>query len=129
MKGTYSVIIGLLAVFFGAACEKFEPAAPNDHDLLDGPVEGLTESENIRFLRGDVAFNDEIFTADALITLVDIQHAGTAIHHLLRLQAGSAGFEVNVFSRCPTSVYGPRWRVGGELNIKIQCIDCFRAQA
>ena len=37
MKGTYSVIIGLLAVFFGAACEKFEPAAPNDHDLLDGP--------------------------------------------------------------------------------------------
>jgi CxxC motif-containing protein (DUF1111 family) len=44
------------------ACENFEPSAPLDHDLLDGPVDGLSESENIRFFRGDVAFNDEIFT-------------------------------------------------------------------
>jgi CxxC motif-containing protein (DUF1111 family) len=43
------------------ACENFEPAAPADHELLDGPVEGLTEAENIRFLRGDIAFNDEVF--------------------------------------------------------------------
>jgi CxxC motif-containing protein (DUF1111 family) len=44
------------------ACEAFEPSAKKDSDLLDGPVEGLTESENLRFLRGDIAFNDEIFT-------------------------------------------------------------------
>ncbi len=31
-------------------------------NLLDGPVEGLSEAENLRFLRGDVAFNDEVFT-------------------------------------------------------------------
>src|SRR5688500_14355608 len=43
-------------------CENFEPSALQDPDLLDGPVEGLSESENIRFLRGDIAFNDEIFT-------------------------------------------------------------------
>jgi CxxC motif-containing protein (DUF1111 family) len=43
------------------ACENFEPAAPADHELLDGPVEGLSEAENIRFLRGDIAFNDEVF--------------------------------------------------------------------
>lgn len=49
----------MVAVF---SCENFEPDAPLDHELLDGPVPGLTESENIRFLRGDVAFNDEVFT-------------------------------------------------------------------
>ncbi|MFZ6009709.1 MAG: di-heme oxidoredictase family protein [Bacteroidota bacterium] len=43
------------------ACENFEPAAPADQDLLDGPVEGLTPAENRQFLSGDVAFNDEIF--------------------------------------------------------------------
>jgi CxxC motif-containing protein (DUF1111 family) len=46
-------------VFSG--CENFEPAAPAGHELLDGPVEGLSEAENIRFLRGDIAFNDEVF--------------------------------------------------------------------
>lgn len=44
-----------------AGCENFEPSELNDQDLLDGPVEGLTESENIRFFRGDVAFNDDVF--------------------------------------------------------------------
>lgn len=65
MKAMDVIMPACVAVFVMAACENFEPAAPNDHDLLDGPVEGLSESENIRFLRGDVAFNDEIFTADA----------------------------------------------------------------
>ena len=32
--------------------------------MLDGPVEGLSEEENRIFLRGDVAFNDDIFTAE-----------------------------------------------------------------
>jgi CxxC motif-containing protein (DUF1111 family) len=65
MKATLSNLIAAGVMFLVSACEHFEPAAPNDHDLLDGPIEGLSESENIRFLRGDVAFNDEIFTADA----------------------------------------------------------------
>jgi CxxC motif-containing protein (DUF1111 family) len=55
----FSVFAAATAVFY--ACENFEPAAPADHELLDGPVEGLTEAENIRFLRGDIAFNDEVF--------------------------------------------------------------------
>ena len=55
-----SAILGIASLVL--CCENFEPAALQDHDLLDGPVEGLTESENIRFLRGDIAFNDEIFT-------------------------------------------------------------------
>src|SRR5687767_4257781 len=51
-----------LGVFF--SCENFEPAAPPDDSLLDGPVEGLSESENIRFLNGDIAFNDEVFVPE-----------------------------------------------------------------
>ncbi len=49
---------------FLASCEKLEPVAPADHDLLDGPVQGLTHSESRIFLAGDVAFNDEVFTPD-----------------------------------------------------------------
>jgi CxxC motif-containing protein (DUF1111 family) len=52
----------MLVLGLAMACENFEPAALEDHRLLDGPLEGLTESENIRFLRGDIAFNDEVFT-------------------------------------------------------------------
>lgn len=56
----YFGIVGLcLAV---AGCELFEPAAPADHELLDGPISGLSEAENLIFLRGDIAFNDEVFT-------------------------------------------------------------------
>jgi CxxC motif-containing protein (DUF1111 family) len=45
-----------------SACEVFEPEAPADFDILDGPVAGLNEAENLQFLKGDVAFNTEIFT-------------------------------------------------------------------
>lgn len=53
-------LFGLLLL---SACEAFEPDAPADFEILDGPVEGLNEAENLQFLRGDVAFNNEIFTA------------------------------------------------------------------
>jgi len=52
----------LLGILVFGACEEFQPKAPEDHELLDGPMEGLTETENLQFLRGDVAFNDEVFT-------------------------------------------------------------------
>lgn len=44
------------------ACTVFEPDAPPDDLLLDGPVYALSSAELARFQRGDVAFNDEIFT-------------------------------------------------------------------
>jgi CxxC motif-containing protein (DUF1111 family) len=47
-----------------AACQKFLPAAPADDEILDGPVAGLTNEQNAIFLRGDVAFNDEVFTPE-----------------------------------------------------------------
>jgi CxxC motif-containing protein (DUF1111 family) len=51
------------SLLFLAACEKTLPPAPDDNELLDGPVEGLNMQEQRRFLAGDIAFNDEVFTA------------------------------------------------------------------
>jgi CxxC motif-containing protein (DUF1111 family) len=45
------------------SCKKIFPSAPAEEDILDGPVEGLTAEQNAQFLAGDVAFNDEVFTA------------------------------------------------------------------
>ena len=52
----------ILMIVLVQACSKFEPALPGDAEILDGPVAGLTYEQNRRFLAGDVAFNDEIFT-------------------------------------------------------------------
>lgn len=46
------------------SCEKFEPAAPLEEELLDGPIEGLNPQESALFLAGDIAFNDEVFTKE-----------------------------------------------------------------
>lgn len=52
----------LFSLVFLLACEKILPPTPEENELLDGPVEGLSHDENLRFLRGDQAFNAEIFT-------------------------------------------------------------------
>ena len=51
-------------IILALACEKMLPKAPADDEILDGPLEGLTSAELAQFIRGDIAFNDEIFTAD-----------------------------------------------------------------
>ena len=55
-----------LPVFFllavAVSCSKTLPPAPEENSLLDGPVEGLSFSEQAQFLRGDIAFG-EVFTA------------------------------------------------------------------
>ncbi len=64
MKKTYIVLVGIIAaIVLVQACSKLQPAAPNDDELLDGPVEGLSYEQNRQFLAGDIAFNDEIFTS------------------------------------------------------------------
>ncbi len=54
------VIAGLLCSV--VACQKLLPGAPADDELLDGPLAGLTPEQNAVFLRGDIGFNDEVFT-------------------------------------------------------------------
>ncbi|HEX6225594.1 MAG TPA: di-heme oxidoredictase family protein [Chryseolinea sp.] len=64
MRPLLNLLVFILISGIGVSCENFEPSAPKDDTLLDGPVEGLNEAENLQFLRGDIAFNDEIFTAE-----------------------------------------------------------------
>lgn len=46
------------------ACTEFEPSMNESSQVLDGPMDGLTTSEHQQFLRGDNAFNNQIFTVD-----------------------------------------------------------------
>ena len=66
MKHTV-IILPVIAVIFAMmpSCSKFEPVAPAADEVLDGPIEGLTSSQNAQFLAGDIAFNDEIFTSQS----------------------------------------------------------------
>jgi CxxC motif-containing protein (DUF1111 family) len=54
-------VIGFAIIVF-VSCSKLLPGAPAEDQILDGPVEGLTAAEKIMFIRGDEAFNDEVFT-------------------------------------------------------------------
>lgn len=57
------VISSLIILVAGLmACQKLLPGAPDDDTVLDGPIEGLSAEQSAQFLRGDIAFNDEIFT-------------------------------------------------------------------
>ena len=56
-------VVILLLIAAVVACKKILPGAPADDEILDGPVEGLTGEQKAIFLRGDVAFNDEVFTS------------------------------------------------------------------
>ena len=51
-----------MLVLSGMACGKLLPQAKEEDELLDGPLAGLSAEENQRFLNGDIAFNDEVFT-------------------------------------------------------------------
>ena len=63
-KKCFSVIAILLVTVAGIiSCQKILPKAPVDDKILDGPIEGLTPQQNALFLRGDIAFNDDIFSA------------------------------------------------------------------
>lgn len=63
MKKTRIILVIVLLITGIVACQKMLPKALPADELLDGPVEGLSYEENRRFLSGDVAFNDEVFTS------------------------------------------------------------------
>ncbi len=53
----------LLVIIILNSCSELEPKAPEEYELLDGPIEGLTYAQSRQHLAGDVAFNDDVFTA------------------------------------------------------------------
>lgn len=62
MKRQLLIVTALVAfVFIYISCSKILPKLPADDEILDGPIEGLSSEQNRMFLRGDVAFNDDIF--------------------------------------------------------------------
>lgn len=64
MKKQWLVMGSLVTILMAAlACEKILPGKPADDAILDGPIAGLTGEQHLMFLRGDVAFNDDVFTA------------------------------------------------------------------
>jgi CxxC motif-containing protein (DUF1111 family) len=60
-KSLVLVLLIVTVTSFVLSCSKLEPALPADDETLDGPVAGLTNAQNARHLRGDVAFTDEVF--------------------------------------------------------------------
>jgi CxxC motif-containing protein (DUF1111 family) len=75
------IIIAIAAFISGlVACEKLLPKAPANDSILDGPVEGLTAAESAQFLRGDVAFNDAIFTVETGLGPVFVATSCGACH-------------------------------------------------
>lgn len=60
-KINFSFFITILMV--SISCEDLIPEAPAENELLDGPTEDLSHGEQLQFLRGDVAFNDEVFSS------------------------------------------------------------------
>ena len=46
------------------SCSKMLPGSPEEDEILDGPLEGLTTEQKKMFLKGDVAFNDEVFSKE-----------------------------------------------------------------
>ena len=62
----YSILTGALSVcMMLLSCEDLLVKAPSDDELLDGPVDGLSSDEQVRFIDGDIAFNDEVFTPNS----------------------------------------------------------------
>jgi len=66
MKPIYYLCLLAFGAFAITACEKLLPAAPEEHEVLDGTIEGLTGTENAQFLRGDLAFTRNFTPATGL---------------------------------------------------------------
>jgi len=65
MKRKFTVLLAISCfIAAGIACEKILPKAPADDSILDGPLEGLTTEQSAQFLKGDIAFNDDVFTKE-----------------------------------------------------------------
>ncbi len=63
-KRFYYIIAALSFILVIISCDKTLPNAPEENLLLDGPLEGLTHEQQLQFLKGDIAFNDDVFTVE-----------------------------------------------------------------
>lgn len=64
MRLSLGLLLWVTVLLLAVSCSKLQPATPKEDSILDGPIEGLTPEQNAQFLRGDIAFNDEVFTKE-----------------------------------------------------------------
>lgn len=65
MGRKYLLLIVFVVLVAGIiSCDKLMPDAPANDEILDGPVDGLSPEQKRIFLRGDIAFNEEIFSVN-----------------------------------------------------------------
>ena len=62
MRKLFSLYFIFLASIICISCESLFPEGPAEDQILDGQVDGLSPDQLSLFLKGDVAFNDQIFT-------------------------------------------------------------------
>jgi CxxC motif-containing protein (DUF1111 family) len=79
-KKIYLLGLTIATIVFISACEKILPSAPADDELLDGPINGLTYNQNAQFLKGDAAFNNEVFTAETGLGPVFVANSCGSCH-------------------------------------------------
>ncbi len=58
----FSLFVVILS--FLASCDKLLPKAASDDELLDGPIAGLSNAQSLQHLKGDAAFNNQVFTSE-----------------------------------------------------------------
>lgn len=63
-KRLLATMVTLCTLIAIASCDKLTPAAPDDDTVLDGTVDNLTSQQSMQHLRGDIAFNNQIFTPE-----------------------------------------------------------------
>lgn len=79
-KKWISVLMICSLVIMILSCQELIPGAPEEDALLDGPIEGLTFAESRQFLAGDIAVNDEIFTAQTGLGSVFVAQSCGSCH-------------------------------------------------
>ena len=58
MNNLKKYLFAFLLAFIFTSCEKTVPLGPEENEVLDGPMEGLSSAEKIRFIKGDEAFGE-----------------------------------------------------------------------
>lgn len=80
MKAFRVLLLLAAGIFVVISCQKLLPKAPGEDEILDGPLEGLSQEQLKRFLAGDVAFNDEIFTASSGLGQIFVANSCGSCH-------------------------------------------------
>lgn len=80
-RSIFKLILTITIIdFLLISCGGLLPPAPESDQLLDGPVEGLTTAQIQQFLRGDFAFNNQIFTSESGLGPVFVANSCGSCH-------------------------------------------------